>query len=374
MRTDELDFELPEDRIATQAAEPRDAARLMVVHRDSGRVEHRQVRDLPDLGVLRAGDLMLVNHTRVLPASFQATRLATGGKVNGLFLETVTETISGATSGGGWRVMLEARGSLREGESLAFGDGTRFVLTANEGAGVWRIVVPAESGPPEQLLPSGGGVTPLPPYIRKARKHRGEPPVTPEDAVRYNTIYARRDKAASVAAPTAGLHFTPELLDRLASQGVQMAELSLNVGAGTFAPVRTDTLEEHAMHREHVHVPQSTLRRIADTRKAGGRLFVVGTTTVRALESMPDDAVAAPPAEGFVTDTQLFIYPGASPGGYAFRFTDMLMTNFHLPRSTLLAMIASLPEMSVERVKQLYREAIAEGYRFYSYGDAMLLA
>lgn len=362
LRTDALDYDLPEALIATQPAEPRDSARLMLVRRDTGATEHHRVRDLPSLGIIRPGDLMLVNQTRVLPAYLSARRQATGGKVSGLFVSSDTQ--------GQWRVMLESRGTLRPGERLILGseaDPVALELIEPVGGGQWLARCDAEAQAPAVLERVGS--TPLPPYIRKQRRRLGLDEVNENDTSRYNTVYA--GSAGSVAAPTAGLHFTDALLAELAELGVRRAAVDLHVGIGTFAPVRSETLEEHAMHEEWFTVPRSTLDAIRETRANGGRLLVVGTTCVRALESLPDDALEPDNyPDGVTGTTSLFIRPDA---GFAFRFTDRLMTNFHLPRSTLLALLAALPGVGLGRLMDTYRTAIAGQYRFYSYGDAMLV-
>ena len=360
MRTDDLDYELPPECIATQAAEPRDAAKLMVVHRNSGQVQHQQVRDLPKLGILQPGDLMIVNQTRVLKAWFEAIRQSTGGRVTGLFLEMLDADQA--------RVMLETRGKLQPGETIVIsGENLQCTLTLDhsQGLGTWDVTTIGDVSLPQAL--ECLGQTPLPPYIRKARKLRHQADVTAADQTRYNTVYAT--DPGSVAAPTAGLHFTQSLLAELEAMNVRRAAVTLNVGVGTFAPVRTEQLDQHNMHRELFHVSQKTLQAIRDTRATGGRLFVVGTTSVRALESLPDEIIANPPAEGYESKSELFIHPDAN---FEFRFTDRLMTNFHLPRSTLLAMIATLPGVGLPKLKSLYETAITMDYRFYSYGDAML--
>ncbi|MFI4862178.1 MAG: tRNA preQ1(34) S-adenosylmethionine ribosyltransferase-isomerase QueA [Phycisphaerales bacterium JB063] len=364
MKTAELDYDLPEALIATQPAQPRDSARLMVFRRATGEVEHAQVRDLPDLGVVGRDDLMLVNQTRVLPAYLHATRAATGGKVSGLYLDSPADRT--------WRVMLESRGKLTPGETITLDDRASLTLQTREDGGQWLAQLTGEDDTLTVLHRLG--TTPMPPYIRRARKHRGGPEVTDTDHERYNTVYAgARDHARSVAAPTAGLHFTPGLLDRLASQGIRRAAVDLHVGAGTFAPVRVEDLNDHPMHAEHLSIPASTLATIRTTREQGGRILAVGTTTVRAAESLPADLAelpTQPDAPDYTADTRLFIQPDA---GFTFRFTDALLTNFHLPRSTLLALVAALPGVGIDRLLNLYRQAIDHGYRFYSYGDAMLI-
>jgi S-adenosylmethionine:tRNA ribosyltransferase-isomerase len=370
MRMDELNFDLPAELIATTPAEPRDTARLMVIHRKADRVEHRTVRDLP--GYLRAGDLMLFNESRVLPARFEAVRAATKGVVEGLFL-------SAAGDGQSWRVMLESGGKLREGETLLMREGSKdlatLVLLEKGERGQWRVAVQSELATVELL--NRVGTMPLPPYIRQQRKAAGQAQVTQDDAQRYNTVYA--STPGSVAAPTAGLHFTPELLRQTDDAGVVRKSVTLHVGLGTFAPVRVEKLEDHAMHSEWVSVPEATIAALRQLGASGitqssPRRICVGTTTVRAVESLPSPL---PEHSDFVTDTNLFITPG-SPGsdtspGFAFRFTDVLMTNFHLPQSTLLALVAALPDVGVKRLLAWYELAVREKYRFYSYGDAMLL-
>lgn len=357
MLADALNFDLPPDLIATTPASPRDSARLMVVDRASGTVAHHRVADLPQLGIFRNGDLMLVNRSRVLPAYYHGTRTATGGKVSGLYL--------GCDHDGRWRTLIESRGTLKPGERITLEEDAHLTLISSEGGGEW---VGEYTGPDSTLaLLARIGAAPLPPYIRKARKAHHEPEVNAGDMARYNTVYAEHD--GSVAAPTAGLHFTPELLNSLKEAGVTRAEVTLHVGLGTFAPIRSDTVEDHPIHHEPIAIPAETIRLIRETRAAGGSITAVGTTTVRAIESLP----AGPATDidkGYETSTDLFITPD---NGFAFRYTDHLLTNFHLPRSTLLALVAALPGVGIDRLQGWYRQAIAEGYRFYSYGDAMLI-
>ncbi len=366
VRTDALDFDLPDGLIATTPAEPRDSARLMVIHRETQTLEHRRVRDLPELGVVKSGDLMVVNRSRVLPAYLEGVRTKTDGKVTGLFLDTEPNGV--------WSLMIETRGKPEPGETITLGDELNLELLKRTAPGMWSAQPRNATG---ATLDQGRsfaalqrvGRPPLPPYIRKARKTLGLPELNEADVARYNTVYA--DDPGSVAAPTAGLHFTPELLTRLDQLEVRRAGVTLHVGVGTFMPVRADHLDDHDMHAERYHVPADTLTALHDTRQRGGRTLVVGTTAVRTLESLPHplpDAVERP--DGLAGETRLFIRPDA---GFTFRHTDALLTNFHLPRSTLLAMVAALPGVGLENLLAWYREAIEHGYRFYSYGDAMLL-
>lgn len=358
VRTDALDFDLPDELIATTPAQPRDSARLMVVHRDTGRIEHAQVRDLPELGVLRAGDLMLVNQTAVLRAYLTGTRAGTGGRVTGLYLDSPCATH--------WHVLFESRGKLTAGETVTLDGRAALVLEAKVDRGQWRVRLDSDDPTPTVL--ARVGQTPLPPYIRRQRKKLGLAEVGPGDQERYNTVYA--EQGGSVAAPTAGLHFTEGLLQRLADQGVSRAAVDLHVGIGTFEPVRSETLQDHAMHAETFTVAAATAGQLATCRSAGGRVLAVGTTTVRAIESTPPDVFAPPADRAYAGSTNLFVHPEA---GFTFRYTDLLLTNFHLPRSTLLALVASLPGMGLDRLLDCYHQAVAQGYRFYSYGDAMLI-
>ncbi len=362
MRTDELDYNLPPDLIATEPAHPRDAARLLVIHRKTSRLSHHHVRDLPDLGILRPSDLLVFNQSKVVPAYVQLTRTATGGQVTGLYLTSPQDNQ--------WSILLESRGRLQEGEWLHFDDESRLQLLTRCENGRW--IAALHSPLSTMTLLDRVGSPPLPPYIRKQRQAMQLPALSPGDRDRYNTVYA--SQTGSVAAPTAGLHFTPELLARLQAVGVSRAMVTLHVGLGTFAPIRTDHVEDHPIHNEVCSVPAATLDAIARTRAAGGRVIPVGTTTVRTLESLPRPLPAA--SQGDVNmDTRLFITP-AEPNKPAFEFqhTDLLMTNFHLPRSSLLALVAALPDVGVPNLLHWYTQAIGQRYRFYSYGDAMLLA
>ena len=368
MLTRELEYELPPKAIATTPAEPRDAARLLVIRRATQTVEHRHVRDLAEeqANLLRAGDLIVFNESKVLPAHFEATRAGTGGKVTGLY------TQSEAGDARLWHVMLESGGKLREGEIVRFDTGSHLELIAKLEGGLWRARLHGELDTLD-LLQRAGSV-PLPPYIVAQRRKQHEAATKPEDLNRYNTVYARTP--GSVAAPTAGLHFTTELLDRLRQRGVEIAFVTLHVGLGTFAPIRSERVEDHAMHREWISVPAATIAALDAARARGGRIVPVGTTSVRALESLPASLDESARVRGFTGETDLLISPGAADGSspWPFRFTDALMTNFHLPHSTLLALVAALPGVGIGRLKEWYRLAMEKGYRFYSYGDAMLLA
>ena len=354
MRTDELDFELPESLIAREPVSPRDSARLLVVSRsDDSILEHRRVSDLPSF--LRSGDVLVFNTTKVVPARFSGVNLDTGGKVAGLYLEHAPKPDH-------WRVLVKMRRhrpgvriglDLRRGET----EPVELELVRREtDDGVWLVRVTGG----ERAL-QRAGLPPLPPYILSARRHAGEAENRDEDERVYQTVYAQ--ESGSVAAPTAGLHFTPELLSSLASQGIVRADVTLHVGRGTFQPVEVDELESHPMHSEHCRMAPGVLDRLRRARAEGGRVIPVGSTSCRTIESFAGRGVDAGEL-----DTDLLISPG-----YAWRVTDGLMTNFHLPRSTLIAMVSALFPGGAERVREIYAEAIRERYRFFSFGDAMLI-
>ncbi|MEM1166670.1 MAG: tRNA preQ1(34) S-adenosylmethionine ribosyltransferase-isomerase QueA [Planctomycetota bacterium] len=358
MRTDELDYYLPDDRIATHPVEPRDACKLLVCSRtDSTLVEHRVFRELP--AILHPSDLLVTNASGVLPARLEGHRTDSGGAVRGIYIEELAP--------GRWRCLLRTNGVLRHGQQLELrrGEATPPVLaTINEldGEG-WALEL--DTPEPAAAVLARIGVTPLPPYILARRKALDEQVDDTHDRDWYRTVYAEPSATGgSVAAPTAGLHFTPRLLTALRDGGVDAASITLDVGIGTFAPITADRIEAHAMHAERCRVPAETIAALHRARSGGARTVAVGTTVVRTLESLPDP----PPAGGWSGDTELFITPG-----FAFQRTDALITNFHLPRSTLLAMVGALFDGGVPRLLGLYTEAIRQNYRFYSYGDAMLI-
>jgi len=353
------DFELPAECIAQTASERRDAARLMCVERVSGAVlpGKRRVSDLP--GLLRAGDLLVVNATRVLPARLRG-RKATGGAAEALILGPAPTpgTDAGAADANDYRAWVRISGRLREGLQFEFGPPARrlpclLVALAPNGEAVLRFA-PGES-------PYAVGEAPLPPYIRR-RGGPSEGDLRERDLERYQTVYAREPGA--VAAPTAGLHLTRALLDELKSGGVECAEVVLHVGPGTFRPLRPEDLAAGRLHSERYELPAACADAIARTRSAGGRVIAVGTTTTRVLESCARaDGEGVEASRG---ETDLFLRPGTP-----LQVVDGLLTNFHLPGSSLLLLVAAM--IGREQVLAAYRHAIDDGYRFYSYGDAMLI-
>jgi S-adenosylmethionine:tRNA ribosyltransferase-isomerase len=343
---DQYDYELPKHLVAQEPLQNRSDARLLVVSRKSGEISHHHVRDLPEL--LKAGDCVVVNDTRVLPARIVGYRQSTKGRWEGLYL--------GDEPSGAWRILCKARGTLVPGESIQLvdrlaRDDLQLRLVAKSEGGMW-LVRPMNDEPIVEVLERIGRV-PLPNYIRK-----GE--MIDADRERYQTVFAKR--SGSAAAPTAGLHFTPELAGHLEAAGVSIAKVTLHVGLDTFRPIKSSTLAGHQMHTEWGRIDATTAAKLSAARKAGGRIVAVGTTSVRVLETAAADGVLRP-WEG---QTELFIRPP-----YRFKAVDCLMTNFHLPRTTLLVLVSTFGGNQL--VRQAYEEAIANEYRFYSYGDAMLI-
>ena len=343
MQRSEFHYDLPQDLIAQHPLPQRSASRLLTLDGRSGALTHRQFRDLP--GLLAPGDLLVFNDTRVLPARLWG-RKASGGR-----LEILLERLTGERTA---LAHIRASKSPRPGTRIDICDeaesspvGEALTVTGREG-GLFRIEADADIG---SLLAHHGHM-PLPPYIE-----RGD---AAEDRERYQTVFAARDGA--VAAPTAGLHFDGGLLGELERRGVRRCAITLHVGAGTFQPVRADDIRDHAMHAEYLEVAEAACAAVRATRERGGRVVAVGTTAVRSLETAATEGGIAP----YLGDTRLFIYPG-----YRFRCVDAMITNFHLPESTLLMLVSAFAGR--EAVLAAYREAVREGYRFFSYGDAMLL-
>jgi S-adenosylmethionine:tRNA ribosyltransferase-isomerase len=339
MRVDEFDFPLPRALIAQAPCEPRDAARLLVV---GAEIEDRLVMDLPPL--LRAGDILVFNDTRVIPARLHGRRGAAAVEV----------TLHRDLGGGRWRAFAKGARRLKPGDRIEFAADFAAAVAAKHEEGDLTLDFAAE-GPAFREALDRHGTMPLPPYIR--RGEAGDK----RDRDSYQTLFAKRDGA--VAAPTAGLHFTERLLAALEQAGIERVTLTLHVGAGTFLPVRVEEIADHRMHGEWGSIDESTVARLNAVRARGGRIVACGTTSVRLLESAAgEDGRVAP----FTGETRLFITPG-----YRFRAVDLLLTNFHLPRSTLFMLVASFA--GLERMKRAYAHAVAERYRFFSYGDACLL-
>ena len=339
MKKSDFNFELPEDLIAQTPLERRDASRLLVLDKETGALEHRHFYDLPDF--LQEGDCLVLNDSRVLPARLLGCR-SSGGGVELVLLRDLGD--------GKWECLSRPGRKTKPGTELSFGEGelTATVLEVAEGGN--RIVQFRYDGIFLEVLERLGKM-PLPPYIKAEL----------QDAERYQTVYSR--ELGSAAAPTAGLHFTEELLDTIASRGVKLCYVTLHVGLGTFRPVKEDEIEDHAMHAEFCMIPEETARIVSETKRNGGRVIAVGTTSCRTLESFAREDGTLPAASGW---TEIFIYPG-----YRFKCIDALVTNFHLPESTLIMLVSALAGR--EHVLNAYQTAVKERYRFFSFGDAMFI-
>jgi S-adenosylmethionine:tRNA ribosyltransferase-isomerase len=353
MLVSEFDYNLPEELIAQEPGEQRDQSRLLVVHRASSFLEHRLFCHLVDY--VQPGDVLVLNETRVIPARLMGYRYDTGSPVEVFLLHPSQQPLV-------WEALVKPGRKAKTGSRLVFGskqlqlEGTVLRVTENgsriiefELPGSFEVDIPRKFEDILEIL----GQTPLPPYINRAPRK--------EDRERYQTVYAR--EKGSVAAPTAGLHFTPALLRQLGEKGVSLVPLVLHVGLGTFRPVKVERVEQHQMHSEYYRISSQAAETINRSRAAGGRAIAVGTTAARVLETVADEQGKIWPGEGW---TDIFIYPG-----YRFKAVDGLITNFHLPRSTLLMLVSALAGRDL--ILHAYQEAVAQKYRFFSYGDAMFI-
>ncbi|MEP7315663.1 MAG: tRNA preQ1(34) S-adenosylmethionine ribosyltransferase-isomerase QueA [Sphingomicrobium sp.] len=339
MRVDDFDFDLPNDRIALRPARPRDSARMLLV--DGGQITDRYVLDLPDL--LNPGDVLVFNDTRVIPAQLEGKR----GDAR------IGATLHKRESLREWWAFVRNAKRLRDGEVVDFGSEVSATAVRRDDNGA--ILLAFHGDEPVEVLLERAGTMPLPPYIA------GKRPTDDDDRRDYQTMFAKEEGA--VAAPTAALHFTDRLIAALDARGAKRETLTLHVGAGTFLPVKVEETSEHKMHSEWGRIDAATAQRLNEARERGGRLIAVGTTSLRLIESAADEHGSIHPFDG---DTAIFITPG-----YRFRATDGLMTNFHLPKSTLFMLVSAL--MGLDTMQAAYAHAIAEDYRFYSYGDSSLL-
>jgi S-adenosylmethionine:tRNA ribosyltransferase-isomerase len=341
MKIDLFDFHLPEELIAQTPLEQREASRLMVLNKETGELTHEQsFRSI--LEYVKEGDCLVLNDTRVLPARLFGVKSETGAKIEVLLLKQL--------EGDTWETLIKPAKRIKEGTIVSFGDGRLTAVCAGESEHGGRQLTFRYEGIFYEVLDSLGEM-PLPPYIKEQL----------EDRDRYQTVFAR--ETGSAAAPTAGLHFTEELLEALKEKGVHTAFITLHVGLGTFRPVSVDTVEEHDMHAEFYQVSEGTARLLNDVRSKGGKIITVGTTSTRTLETIARDHGEFKEASGW---TNIFIYPG-----YEFSAIDGMITNFHLPKSTLIMLVSALAGR--EHVMHAYEEAVRERYRFFSFGDAMLI-
>lgn len=340
LKLEDFDFNLPEELIAQHPVEPRDSSRLMAVNRSTGQISHHTFRDLPQL--LRAGDVLVVNNTRVIPARLIGEKEGTQAKIECLLLKRLERDI--------WEVLVKPGKRLKQGQAVLFGEGLlrgELLEIHPDGNRVMRFTY---EGVFEAVLDELGSM-PLPPYITAQL----------EDKERYQTVYAK--ESGSAAAPTAGLHFTPELIERLKEGGVEIVEILLHVGLGTFRPVKVENIEEHTMHAEYYRVSKDAAEQINRAKREGRRVIAVGTTASRTLESVANSEGLIQEGEGW---TDIYIYPG-----YKFKSIDGLLTNFHFPKSTLVMLVSALAGR--ELILKAYNLAISERYRFYSFGDSMII-
>ena len=340
MKVTEFDYELPEELIAQTPIKKRDESRLMVLNRKEQTIEHKIFKDIIDY--LKPGDVLVRNNTKVIPARLYGKK-ETGAKVEFLLLNNIEGDI--------WESIVRPGNKLHVGTKVIFGDGILEAEILEVMPGGTRKVEFKYDGIFNEILDKIG-LMPLPPYIHESLKEKD----------RYQTVYAKYD--GSAAAPTAGLHFTPELLEKIQEKGVEIANVTLHVGIGTFRPVKEDTVEAHKMHSEHFYIKQEDVDKINKAKQEGRRVIAVGTTSCRVLESIADENTGM--VKPIEDDTEIFIYPG-----YKFKCIDGLITNFHLPQSTLLMLVSALA--GKEYIMKAYKEAVKEKYRFFSFGDAMLI-
>lgn len=340
MKTSDFYYDLPKELIAQTPAEPRDSSRLLVLDRQSGETEHKHFYDIIDY--LDEGDLLVCNDSRVLPARIYGIKEPTGARVEFLLLKQI--------SGNRWETLCKPGKKAKEGARFSFGDGLLYA-TVTEVKDDGNRVVDFECDENFFATLDKIGQMPLPPYITEELK----------DKERYQTVYSH--ELGSAAAPTAGLHFTTELMDKIKAKGVNIAYVTLHVGLGTFRPVKVDDVTKHKMHSEHYEVPEETAELIKKTKKSGKRVIAVGTTSCRTLESVAAEHGEVVPCEGF---TEIFIYPG-----FEFKVLDGLITNFHLPESTLIMLVSAFA--GYDNIMNAYKTAVEERYRFFSFGDAMCI-
>lgn len=340
MKVDDFSYDLPEELIAQKPAKVRDESRLMILHRENGKIEHRYFRDI--INYLNEGDLLVLNNSKVIPARLFGKKLSTGVEIEVLLLNEKGKDL--------WEVLVKPGRRVKKGTQISFGGGKLLGKTLDYTEFGGRLMKFTCSGNFDEIIDELGEM-PLPPYIHEK----------PVDPGRYQTVYAR--ERGSVAAPTAGLHFTPELMQELREKGIEMSYLTLHVGLGTFRPVKAENVEEHQMHAEYYELSQQTADLINQKKAEGKRVIAVGTTVTRTLETIASEKGILTASKGW---TDIFIYPG-----YEFKVIDALVTNFHLPRSTLLMLVSAFAGR--EQILNAYRQAVEERYRFFSFGDAMLI-
>jgi len=348
MNVSEFDYNLPKDLIAQKPVSPRDSSRLLVLNKENGQTEHRSFSNIVDY--LKKGDVLVVNNSKVFPARLMAAKKESGGRVEVFLLQHLASDT--------WECLL--KGKIKLGQELVLNKKLEATVIKNNNDGTWALRFNF-AGEKLMKIFFQIGQTPLPPYIKRELGTTNK-----KDNVDYQTVYAAANKIGSVAAPTAGLHFTPRLLAAIEKKGVKILEVTLHVGLGTFAPIKTDNILEHKMHSEWLEIKEKTIAELLLAKKEKRRIIAVGTTSVRSLETLFSKKANLNQKSDFCRETNIFIYPG-----YKFKAIDALISNFHLPKSTLLLLVSALAGQ--DNIKQAYREAISEKYRFFSYGDAMFI-
>ncbi len=354
MKLKQFDYFLPKNLIAQKPVSPRDRSRLLVLDKKTGKIEHKHFYNI--IEYFKAGDVLILNNTKVMPARLIGRRINTGGKVEVFLLKRLESDV--------WQCLVGGH-KRKENLRLEFRNGLKAVIIKNNLDGTWQVKF-NKSGANFMKLVEKIGLVPLPPYIKRGQKLKS-------DQMNYQTVYADDAKLGSVAAPTAGFHFTPALLKKIKNKGVQIEYVTLQVGLGTFAPVKVNDITKHKMHSEWIEAGKKTLENILKAKQDGGRVIAVGTTSARTLESLFSKIPLTPFVKGGLKEirdyscwTNIFIYPG-----YKFKIVDAMITNFHLPKSTLLMLISAF--VGRKKILEVYEQAIKKKYRFYSYGDAMLI-
>ena len=354
MKISDFDFELENNRIATNPVSPRDHSRLLVLDKENGNIEHKKFYDI--LSYLNKGDLLILNNSKVFPARLLGKTQETGRKIEIFLLNKEEKTV--------WKCLLGGK-KIKEGLRIKISEEFIVEVMSDNNDGTWLVDFFIEEDNLMKSLDKVGKI-PLPPYIEKQRKVEEIDVGKEKDRLNYQTVFADSEKAGSVAAPTAGLHFTPELIEKIKEKGIAIQYITLHVGMGTFAPVKVDDPKEHKMHSEWVEIKEEVVDRINKTKENGGRVVAVGTTTTRSLEALIKIRNSKFEIINSNTWVDIFIYPG-----YRFKVVDAMVTNFHLPKSTLLMLVSALA--GKQNIDKAYKEAIDNDYRFYSYGDAMFI-
>ncbi len=363
MKLSDFDYQLPKELIATEPTKPRDHSRLLLLNKETGEIAHKYFYDIIDY--LNKGDILVLNNSKVFPARLIGKKEKSGGKVE-VFLHQKAKLIPAPLRGGElWNCILG--GHIKEGVNIEFDKKLKCKILKNNNDGTWKVEF-SKCGEEFMKIVEKIGKVPIPPYIKKQRDSSTTLRSARDDKLSYQTVYADDQKIGSVAAPTAGFHFTPELLNKIKAKGVQIEYITLHVGLGTFAPIKVDDIKKHKMHAEYVEIKKDVAKRIIKAKKEKCRIIAIGTTSVRTLEGVLGEELKKPINQltNYQLPINIFIYPG-----YKFKVVNAMITNFHLPKSTLLMLVSAFAGKN--NIDRAYKEAIKKKYRFYSYGDAILI-